>query len=337
VGYSAGLLDYFFRGRLRVVQLAAATTSVDPNLLLPQANDTGRNIDTVTVWLLNASRLGDQAERIVPDDETGRAGTLALIARYQAGNEERSAAFVLKDPAAFTSLPHVDDGAAPLPLAFVLAPGEQPVPTASGVARKLSHTLVFQGRLGEEKGAVIGRVVEAPILIDAVPATGRFGSAVTVTADSLDDRTVARFSRQFTGTPSEQSRQGNTITALVPDSAGVTKPGAGGLRLLTTLATGEVLFSNPVPFTPLAQGQVANSTEAALEVTITAVGPITDGAPAPLPAPVTVTVPPKGAVPNVPLPTGFRYTTAPPAQGQPANGFPVEYLDANGAVFVFAF
>ncbi len=82
------------------------------------------------------------------------------------------------------------------------AAGQNPVPTANGASQKLTYTLVFQGQLGAEKGAVIGRVLQAPILIDANPVNGLLGTGITAPADSLDDRTTEKgSSRWVTSSP----------------------------------------------------------------------------------------------------------------------------------------
>jgi hypothetical protein len=336
VRYAQEVLDYFFRGRLRVVQLVPSTTSVDPDLSLPQAEDTGPDIDRITVWLLNASRWGGQPERIIPSAETGRAGDLTLVARYKdGGGAAQSATFVLENPAAFTSLPHEADGATGVPLAFVLAAGS-PVPTTQ--ATNLEYTLVFQGQLGAEQGAVIGLVLSAPVLQRVSLRSARLGVPVTGTGDGLDAATSLAFAKRFPSVTQEVGRDATSITAIVPDGIGVAKPGAGGLRLLKTLPTGDKIYSNPVPFTPLAEGVLVRgvTSQTPLPVTVEAIAPIIPSAPEPLPEPIAVTLPPGSLLPLT-LPTGFRYITTPLASGLSPAGLPVEFLLPGSDDFVFGF
>jgi len=336
VRFAQEVLDYFFRGRLRVVQLVPSTTSVDPALGLPQAEDTGPDIDRITVWLLNASLWGGQPERVVPNPETGRAGDLTLVARYKdAGGAAQSATFVLENPAAFTSLPHEADGATGVPLAFVLAAGS-PVPTAQ--TTNLEYSLVFEGQLGAEQGAVIGLVLPAPVLQRVSLRSARLGVPVTGTGDGLDAATSLAFAKRFPSVTQEVSRDAISITAIVPDGIGVAKPGAGGVRLLKTLPSGDKIYSNPVPFTPLAEGVLVRgvASPTPLSVTVEAIAPIIPSAPEPLPPPITVTLPPGSLLPLT-LSTGFRYITTPASPSTPPAGLPVEFLIPGSDDFVFSF
>jgi hypothetical protein len=68
-----------------------------------------------------------------------------------------------------------------------------------------------------------------------------------------------------------------TVTVKVPKTAALKKPGYGGLRVRKVSGTGEekeAIYSNPVPFFPIATGVVSNWTERAQDVIVKAVGPI---------------------------------------------------------------
>ncbi len=344
VGYAQGVLDYFFRGELRVDQLFPSTRSVDPRLL----EEGNRDIDTVAVWLRNASRWGGQPEGIVPNPE-GRAGTLTLVARYQdgpgQGAPEQSATFVLQNPALFTALPHVADTSTPVALLFVLAPGERPVPTGPDRrARNLTYTLIFEGQLGAEKNAIIARVLQGPILRDGSPRLARRGAAVTGQGEGIEAaQPTLRFAQTPVSGPAEEVTRDatlGTIQARVPPFAATRKPGVGGLRLRREipgqLPTPELIWSNPVPFIPIAEVVLRNTTAVPLRVSVMAAGSIEPNAPEPPPAPVQVDVPPSGAV-SLAVPTGFLYVTNPPAQEMPPGGFPVERLALQRPDYTFSF
>ena len=73
----------------------------------------------------------------------------------------------------------------------------------------------------------------------------------------------------------------------VPNTAGLKKPGYGGLRIRNVLDTGEKIYSNPVSFFPIAEGEVRNTGQTIVNVTIEAVKPIV-GDYSPLPPTITI-------------------------------------------------
>ncbi len=342
VSYAQGVLDYFFRGAFRVAQLVPATDGARADLTIWQPDDAGPDIDRASMWLLNASTWGGQPERVIPNPETGLAGTLTLIARYREGSgdgaPEQSVTFVLRDPTSFRSLPHVADTATPVPLQFVLAPGQNPISTQR--ARKLEWTLVLEGQLGAEKNAVIARVLPGVVLSEVTARWARLGEVVAGRGDGITPETKMEFYHAF-GFPLYETlerppRSPDTIQVLVPPAIGVDKPGAGGAILLRQLSPQERVTSNPAPFTPLAAGQLLNLTGGPLRVTVVALGPVVPGAPEPLPGPWSVDLA-AGESADFILPTGFKYTTVPLAVGIPAGGRPITTLFPNPPDFVFTF
>jgi hypothetical protein len=107
------------------------------------------------------------------------------------------------------------------------------------------------------------------------------------------------------------SRAETEITVRVPDTAALMKPGYGGLRLKKVVGEGEEkesIYSNPIPFYPIAEGSIENSTGSWQNVTMRALAPIA-GDYSPPPLPVVYQVSPNGSA-WIELMTGFTYEAA---------------------------
>ena len=92
----------------------------------------------------------------------------------------------------------------------------------------------------------------------------------------------------------------------VPNTAGLKKPGYGGLRVRNVFGTGEKIYSNPVSFFPIAEGEVRNTGQTIVNVTIEAVKPIV-GDYSPLPQTITINNLSPGVSVPIQLITGFTY------------------------------
>jgi len=126
VGYSAGLLDYFFRGKLQVTALP-----------IFYAN----SIYAVALHVHN----------LTPDGETLKNGTFSLIARYTpaGGNPDGSDDIFIQAYDVESGELQYDQGA---DVQFYLS---EPVPVESHESVKCM--LVFKGTLGNEENAVVGK------------------------------------------------------------------------------------------------------------------------------------------------------------------------------------
>jgi hypothetical protein len=192
----------------------------------------------------------------------------------------------------------------------------EPVPTQ--IAKEITYYLVFRGQLGNEKDAVIGKAITAPVLYSVTPDRGTKKDAVTISGENLPDiawpYTAAseniKFSHDLTMPYKVEviSKTETEITARVPDTAGLMKPGYGGLRLRKVVGEGEEkesIYSNPIPFYPISEGVISNSTESWQNVTMKALNPIA-GDYSPLPRPIIYPITPRGSV-WINLMTGFTY------------------------------
>ncbi|MEK6683279.1 MAG: hypothetical protein AABY46_01325 [Nitrospirota bacterium] len=118
VGYSAGLLNYFFRGKIE-----------------------GKDVTFDT-----ENRISLKVINLTGNEEAG-SGSLTLVAQYRlAGSEDEI--FNVSDPLSITGLPRTEDGDS-FPFSF-----PQPIPSD---AQNIRLTVVFRGLLGAEEGAVIAR------------------------------------------------------------------------------------------------------------------------------------------------------------------------------------
>jgi hypothetical protein len=299
VGYSAGLLQYFFRGNLYVKLLVP---SVDEAVeVVSNVNDTGRDIDKVAFFIQNNSKLNGVIEPV------GK-GTLSLTASYvdsrtgEAIYESGGTAFV-------TGIPDMESETV-LTVLFVLT---KPIPTQ--FAKELTYYLAFRGQLGQEQDAVIGRVIKAPVLHSVSPDQGVERTIVTITGDHLPEiegpfpttsrKVTFNHDTRLPYTTDIISWTDTEVSAKVPNSAAIQKPGYGGLRLREIFETEEMIYSNPVPFFPIAEGEIRNSGPVSINATIEAVMPIS-GDYNQLPKPIIYPVLQGDSV-IIQLMTGFTY------------------------------
>jgi hypothetical protein len=302
LSYSAGLLEYFFRGKLHVDLLVPSVDQA--NYSFNDRSDTGRNIDKVAMFIQNNSKLNGAVE-------PAGQGEITLTVGYK-NNQTGETFFIHGGTASITEIPAVGNENALIVL-FTLA---EPVPTQS--AKDITYYLVFRGRLGNEEDAVIGKVITAPVLYSVTPDYGIERDVVTISGDNLPDiappyTTAAeniKFNHIVTSPYSVEviSKTDTEITVRVPDTAALEKPGYGGLRLRKAVGEGEEkesIYSNPIPFYPIAEGSIENSTGTWQNVTMRALAPIA-GDYSPLPLPVVYQVAPNGSE-WIELITGFTY------------------------------
>ena len=241
VGYSAGLLDYFFRGQLHVMLLVPSTDVL--SMSFGNANDTGPDIDSIALFVQNRTMLNGQIEAI-------GNGTLTLMYRYQ--NSSGSTIYGTAGSVVVPGIPHVLD-ASSFSILFSLP---QPIPRT---ASDLTYYLTFRGQLGNEADAVIGKAIKAPMLHSVSPEDVVEGTIITLTGDQLGTSEVV-FEHDLTKPYSApvQNQDNGSITLPVPDNAGVVKLSYGGIRVRNILNTGERVYSNPVSYFPTAQGVIRN-------------------------------------------------------------------------------
>jgi hypothetical protein len=303
VGYSAGLLKYFFRGELHIEVLVP---SVDP---LPSAdqsgyhfgnrNDTGTDINTVAVFIQNNSKLKEVIEPV-------GNGTLTLTVGYT-DTEDGAKVYQTAGTASVTEIPSVGSGKT-LPVLFPLS---QPIPSQR--AKDLTYYFAFKGKLGQEEDAVIGKVVKAPVLYRATPDQGTEGTVVTIAGDNLPDPAGQPETRGVCFNADQTkpyiieliSRTETEIKVKVPNTASLEKPGYGGLRVKNVLEGEQVIYSNPLSFFPIAEGKIENSAQVPINVTIEAARPIY-GDYKELPRPISYPVL-QGDSLSIQLMTGFIY------------------------------
>ena len=258
VGYSAGLLDYFFRGQLHVMLLVPATDVLSTNF--GNENDTGPDIDTISLFVQNRSTLNGQIEPI-------GNGTLTLMYSYQ--NSLGSTLYGTAGSVVVPGIPHVLD-ASSFSILFSLP---QPIPHT---ASDLTYYLTFRGQLGNEADAVIGKAIKAPMLHNVSPEKVVEGTMITLTGDQLGFSEVV-FEHDLTKPYSAPvlNQDNVSIRLPVPNNAGVVKLSYGGIRVRNILNTGEKVYSNPVSYFPTAQGVIKNlSTRFASRIRIEALRPV---------------------------------------------------------------
>jgi len=131
VGYSAGLLDYFFRGKMEVA-------------CLPIFSDDGTNtfLNTIRIRIKNMTAPG----------ETMSDGTFALICRYNDAGEEKSVRIF---NVASGELQY--DNETELDFYLPMGPEDDRI-TMAEYQSGVTCTLVFKGTLGNETDAVVGKV-----------------------------------------------------------------------------------------------------------------------------------------------------------------------------------
>ncbi len=136
VAYSAGLIDYFFRGRLEAVDPEFSETGV--RLKVRNAIDTNKFPE----WT---------GEYLYREDSQGRASQFVLTVKYREGEEER---LLASEPVGFKAQQLVSPGAT----AFETLSFDLPWPPEG--ATNIEYRLVFRGRLGAEDDAVAVGIVE---------------------------------------------------------------------------------------------------------------------------------------------------------------------------------
>jgi len=272
-------------------------------------DDTGRNIDKVAIIIQNSSKWNGAIEPINPGDAT--PGTLTLIVSYKDISANRTIV-QQADTYSITSIPDIESEYI-LPVLFTLA---EPIPTE--IAKEITYTLVYRGQLGQEKDAVIGKVIRAPVLQSVSPDQGIEGTVVTMTGDYLPEiegpfPTTSRnvnfnHDMRWPYIAEVINRTDTEITAKVPNTAAIVKPGFGGLRVRRIIPeTEEMIYSNPVPFFPIAEGEIRNSGGVLINATVEAVKPILgDYNHNQLPQRVMCSVSAAGSV-LIQLMTGFTY------------------------------
>jgi hypothetical protein len=160
VGYSSGLLEYFFRGKINLELYAA-----DPSEYVI-TNDTDENM--YGKFQLYYDDAKDNKRKLLYDLKE-----MPIIAHG------RSVPFVLDDPSAANN------------------PG--------------TYTLVFKGKMGNEEGAVVGRVVKfAPLTISA-PDRCLYGLADGARLPQQFNKIKAKVTSSFTP---EQAVQSGTLWAI---------------------------------------------------------------------------------------------------------------------------
>lgn len=148
IGYSAVLIDYFFRGNLEVKVLSVETS---PGQSVPPAL-----VDGALTWLTAISRLTVTAQNIseLGTDENGNVipelignGTIQAVAHYTVGTEQT---YTVSLPVEL-SQSQIDtiNSTVPLEIAFDL------IDSIPAGAINLSTQIVFQGTLGSEQDIAV--------------------------------------------------------------------------------------------------------------------------------------------------------------------------------------
>lgn len=324
IGYSAGLLDYFFRGELYVALLVPSVDEV--SLTFGNQNDTGSDIDTVAVFIQNNSKIDDVIEPI-------GEGTLTLTISYT-DSTSGSTFYESADTVSVTQIPEKDSGSY-FTFLFTLT---SPIPTQT--AEDITYYFAFRGQLGNEEDAVIGKVIKGPLLYSVSPDEGIEEEVVTLTGNNLPTidgpfpitSEDVRFHHDLTKpyTVEVINKTDTDITVKVPNTAGLLKPGYGGQRVRNILDTGEKIYSNPVSFFPIAEGEVKNIGQTTVDVTIEAIGPIV-GDYNQLPQTINISGLAPSASQPIQLMTGFTYT----ATANTSDTQDIELLTPDAIDFVF--
>ena len=159
-------------------------------------------------------------------------------------------------------------------------------------------------------------MIRAPVLYSVTPNQGTKKDIVTIAGGDLPEiayETASeniKFSHDMARPYQVEmiSKTGNEIKVKVPNTAGLMKPGYGGLRLRKVVGQGEEkesIYSNPIPFYPIAEGIIRNQTGTRQDVLMEALKPVS-GDYSPLPGPIIYPVPPNTSV-WIKLMTGFTY------------------------------
>ncbi|MFQ5755490.1 MAG: hypothetical protein ACE5H7_05280 [Acidiferrobacterales bacterium] len=138
VGYSTGVIDYFFRGRLEAVD--------------PEFTDTGVRLKVKNA--IDAEETPEWArERLYAKDRQGKASEFVVTVSFKQADEER---LIASDLVSLTVDEFIEPGKTSTEtLSFTL-----PAPPAD--ATDIEYRLIFRGRLGEEDDAVaVGLIAPA--------------------------------------------------------------------------------------------------------------------------------------------------------------------------------
>jgi hypothetical protein len=133
VAYSAGLIDYFFRGRLEVIDPTFTDEGV--NLKVKNAID----VEKVPEW---------ENENLYAQKSQGQ---FVVTVKYKQGGEEK---LITSDPVNLTTQEFIKPGET---AGGVLSFGLSPLPDD---AADVEYRLVFRGRLGQEDDAIAVGIVE---------------------------------------------------------------------------------------------------------------------------------------------------------------------------------
>jgi hypothetical protein len=160
VGYSAGLIDYFFRGRLAAVDPEFTETGVAlkvTNAIDPEQSPAWAN------------------EKLFSHDNQLKPGRLVLTVTYKRGEKEL---FAASDPVTLEKAETLDPGQTSTQiLSFDM-------PALPDDATDVEYRLVFRGRLGQEDDAVAVGIVEPAsgfiVTPDYVPNDGITGRRLIV-------------------------------------------------------------------------------------------------------------------------------------------------------------
>ncbi len=330
VGYSAGLLDYFFRGELFVALLVPSNDGPSVEGIWGNQTDTGVDIDKVAVFVQNNSKLDGVVEPI-------GAGILTLTVSYTDTKgtpdpDDDTIEYESAGSVSVTDIPETGSGSYAFAL-FTLTNPIQPNQTVED----LTYHLAFKGQLGNEQDAVIGRVIKSPVLHSVSPDEGKEGDVITITGNNLPmppTSDYVRFQHNLTEpyTVELLSKTDTEIIVKVPNTAALVKPEYGGLRVVDILASGEKIYSTSLIFFPIAEGEVTNTGGSTIDVTITADAPIVgDNNQLPLPPSVNITGLAPGASLPVNLKTGYNYT----ASANSTDTQDIEFLKPGEPDFIF--
>src|SRR3989338_2165687 len=133
VGYSAGLLNYFFRGNFRITNVSYDSTSI-------------------TMWVMNKTYI-DPADPVNSAIEPMGPGS--LIVSYSYKDNQGNTIYGLSNAINVNTVPSVKDNMY-IPATFPL---NSPIPSA---ASDVSFILIFRGVLGNESDAIAAKRVFTP-------------------------------------------------------------------------------------------------------------------------------------------------------------------------------
>ena len=166
VGYSAALLEYFFRGTLDVKHLTIQ-------------RDADQNLASVTMKVKNTSKLAEQAESM-------EAGSISLAYRYVPFGSSFPVYGLAED--IYSGISHND----PINSDFVSISATLPTSIPFN-AKDIVFTLVYRGKLGNEDDAIAARVLPLTSRI-AYSKSAQCGDAsyiYTARPDGTDEALVA--------------------------------------------------------------------------------------------------------------------------------------------------